>query len=43
MIIKLILHVDGKTNLADIFTKEMMDTGHFVELCDLMLHPRLTP
>ena len=38
-----ILHVDGKTNLADIFTKEMMDTGHFVELCDLMLHPRLTP
>jgi hypothetical protein len=36
-----ICHVDGKTNLADIFTKEMRDTSHFVELRDLMLHPRL--
>jgi hypothetical protein len=25
-------HVDGKVNLADIFTKEMKDTCHFVEL-----------
>jgi hypothetical protein len=25
-------HIDGKHNLADIFTKEMKDTGHFVEL-----------
>jgi len=36
-----ICHVDGKTNLADLFTKEMRDTSHFVELRDLMLHPRL--
>jgi len=25
-------HVDGKVNLADLFTKEMKDTNHFVEL-----------
>jgi hypothetical protein len=25
-------HVDGKLNLADVFTNEMKDTGHFVEL-----------
>jgi hypothetical protein len=25
-------HVNGKVNLADIFTKEMKDTSHFVEL-----------
>ena len=25
-------HIDGKHNFADIFTKEMKDTGHFVEL-----------
>ncbi len=35
-----ILHIDGKINLADIFTKEMKDTGHFVELRDLMMRPR---
>jgi hypothetical protein len=27
-----ICHVNGKVNLADLFTKEMKDTGHFVEL-----------
>jgi hypothetical protein len=27
-----IQHVGGKVNLADLFTKEMKDTGHFVEL-----------
>jgi hypothetical protein len=37
-----ICHVNGKRNLADIFTKEMRDTAHFVELRDLMLHPRLS-
>jgi hypothetical protein len=37
-----ICHVNGKTNLADIFTKEMRDTAHFVELWDLMLHPCLS-
>lgn len=35
-----ICHVDGKVNLADIFTKEMKDTGHFVELRDLIMCPR---
>jgi hypothetical protein len=32
-------HVHGKVNLADIFTKEMKDTGHFVALRDLMMCP----
>jgi len=35
-----IQHVNGKTNV-DIFTKEMKDTNHFVELRNLMLRPRL--
>ena len=34
--------VDGKTNLADLFTKEMRHASHFVELRDLMLHPCLS-
>jgi len=34
-------HVNGKLNLADLFTKEMKDVGHFVELRDLMMQPRL--
>jgi hypothetical protein len=25
-------HIEGKINLVDIFTKEMKDVGHFVEL-----------
>jgi hypothetical protein len=37
-----IQHVNGKTNLADIFTKEMKDTGHFMELRDLIMSPRLS-
>jgi hypothetical protein len=32
-----IQHIGGKMNLADLFTKEMNDTAHFVELHDLML------
>jgi hypothetical protein len=35
-----IQHVGGKINMADIFTKEMKDVSHFVELRDLMLRPR---
>jgi hypothetical protein len=35
-----IQHIGGKQNLADIFTKEMKDTNHFVELRDLMMRPR---
>lgn len=35
-------HVDGKINLADIFTKEMKDTGHFVELWDIMMCSRFS-
>jgi hypothetical protein len=27
-----IKHIDGKVNLADLFTKEMKDTTHFVKL-----------
>ncbi len=34
-------HVEGKVNLADLFTKEMKDTSHFVELRDIMMKPRL--
>jgi hypothetical protein len=30
-------HIEGKVNLADIFTKEMRDTSHFVELRDLFM------
>jgi len=35
-----ILHVDGKYNIADIFTKEMKDVAHFVELRDLFMCQR---
>jgi hypothetical protein len=35
-----ISHIGGKHNLADLFTKEMKDTAHFVELRDLMMRPR---
>ena len=38
-----VLHVSGRINPADIFTKEMKDTGHFVELRDLMMCPRYFP
>jgi hypothetical protein len=33
-------HIGGKQNLADLFTKEMKDTVHFVELRDVMMRPR---
>ena len=36
-----ICHVAGKTNLADLFTKEMKDTSHFVLLRDLMMKSRI--
>jgi hypothetical protein len=32
-----ICHIDGKHNLADIFTKEMKDTAHFVGLRNLFM------
>jgi hypothetical protein len=35
------VYVDGKINLADIFTKEMKDVVHFVELRDLFMCHRL--
>jgi hypothetical protein len=35
-----VCHINGKINLADIFTKEMKDTSHFVELRDLFMCPR---
>jgi hypothetical protein len=36
-----VYHVDCKLNLADIFTKEMKDTGHFVELIDVIMSHRI--
>jgi hypothetical protein len=36
-----VCHVDGKINLADIFSKEMKDTAHFVELRDLFMCHRI--
>jgi len=38
-----IQHIGGKLNLADLFTKEMKDTTHFVELRDLMMKFRTNP
>jgi len=35
-----ISHIDGKINLADLFTKEMKDTSRFVEIRDLFMCPR---
>jgi hypothetical protein len=37
-----IAHIGGKVNMADLFTKEMKDTSHFVELRDLMMRSRLS-
>jgi len=37
-----IQHIDGKLNLADIFTKEMQDVTHYVELRDLFMCPRFS-
>jgi len=36
-----ICHVEGKTNLVDLFTKEIKDTAHFVCLRNLMMRSRL--
>jgi hypothetical protein len=33
-----VLHVSGKTNLADMFTKEMKDTAQFIILRDLVVN-----
>jgi hypothetical protein len=38
-----ICHVQGKLNFADLFTKEMRDTNHFVELRYLMMKLRSSP
>jgi hypothetical protein len=35
-----IQHVEDRLNLADIFTKEMKNVGHFAELRDLIMCPR---
>jgi len=37
-----VCHIDGKINLADIFTKEMKNTAHFVEIRDLFMCHRPT-
>jgi hypothetical protein len=36
----LIQHIGGKQNLADLFTKEMKDKMHFIELRNLMMRSR---
>jgi len=36
-----IVHIDGKINLADFFTKEMKDINHFVTLRNLMMCSRM--
>ena len=38
-----LLHVDGKVNLADLFTKEDKCTEHFIALRDLLLCANLPP
>jgi ribosomal protein S18 len=38
-----ICHIDGKINLVDIFTKEMKDVSHFIELRDRIMCSRITP
>jgi hypothetical protein len=35
-----IQHIGGKVNIADLFTREMKDTSHFVKLRDLIMRPR---
>ena len=36
-----VMHVSGKTNLADMFTKEMKDTNHFINLRNLIVSPHV--
>jgi hypothetical protein len=36
-----ICHIDGKINLAVLFTKEMKDVTHFIELRDRIMSPRI--
>ena len=38
-----VLHIEGKTNIADIFTKEMKDTVHFRTLRDLLVSQKYSP
>jgi hypothetical protein len=37
-----VCHINGKINLADVFTKEMKDTSHFVEIRDLFMCHQLS-
>ena len=34
-------HIDGKLNVADLFTKEMKDTEHYLEMADMVTSPRM--
>jgi hypothetical protein len=38
-----VLHIEGKTNIADIFTKEMKDILHFCTLRDLLVSQKYSP
>ena len=37
----IIKHIDGKLNVADLFTKEMKDTAHYLEMVDMVTSPRV--
>ena len=36
-----VIHVDGKKNIADLFTKEMKDVQHYLEMRDVVTSPRI--
>ena len=36
-----VLHIEGKRNIADLFTKEMKDTPHFEAMANTITSPRL--
>jgi hypothetical protein len=38
-----IKHIGGKVNIADLYTKEMRDTTHFVQLRNLIMRPPSIP
>ena len=36
-----ISHVEGKNDIADLFTKEMKDTEHCLDMVEMVTSPRL--
>ena len=35
--IQIVKHINGKINLADLFTKEDKDCAHFISICDILV------